>query len=144
MCDGNNNRVQVFDLSLNFKQSFGKKGTGKGQFSYPADVDFDSRGNIYVADQNNQCIQVFTRTECHICNITQGGKKSTFLPVSLLVHSEIMYVTDHNNHKVWVMNTSGEIIATFGDTYLHSPEGIAIDKAGFVYVTSDYSKIVVF
>ena len=28
VCDSRNNRVQVFDLDLNFKQSFGKKGTG--------------------------------------------------------------------------------------------------------------------
>ena len=60
------------------------------------------------------------------------------------MHDESLYVTDDYNHKVWVMNTSGETIATFGVGFLRSPEGITIDEDGFVYVTSDYSKIVVF
>ena len=34
VCDSSNNRVQVFDLDLNFKRSFGKKGGGKGQFNF--------------------------------------------------------------------------------------------------------------
>ena len=45
---------------------------------------------------------------------------------------------------VHVMSTSGEIMVTFGDGYLRHPEGITIDKVGFVYVTSHASKIVVF
>ena len=55
-----------------------------------------------------------------------------------------IYVTDYGNDCVYVMNTSGEVIATFGSGYLRRPEGITMDKAGFVYVTSDSSKIVVF
>ena len=42
------------------------------------------------------------------------------------------------------MNTSGEIIATFGGEHLSTPEGITVDKDGFMYVTSHFSKIVVF
>ena len=141
VCDSRNNRVQVFDLDLDFKRSFGKSGTGKGQFNFPADVDFDSSGNIYVTDIKNHRIQVFTCTEHHIRSI---GNERVFRPVSLLMHNENMYVTDSCNHKVWVMNTSGEIIATFGGGYLSIPEGITVDKDGFVYVTSHFSKIVVF
>ena len=147
VCDSNNNRVQVFDLDLNFKRSFGKKGTGRGQFNFPADVDFDSCGNIYITDMENHRIQVFTCTECHIRNIiinSQLGSVGAFRPVSLLVHDEKVYVTDAGNHKVWVMTTTGETIATFGDGILRRPEGITMDKDGFVYVTSHHSKIFVF
>ena len=143
VCDSNNNRVQVFDLDLNFKRSFGKSGTGKGQFNFPADIKFDSSGNIYVTDVRNHRIQVFTCTERHIRSI--GNQRvPIFQPVSLLMHNEQLFVTDQHNHKVWVMNTSGEIIATFGGGYLRTPEGITMDKAGFVYVTSHFSKIMVF
>ena len=145
VCDSGNNRVQIFDLNLNFKRSFGKYGTGKGQFNFPGDVDFDSSGNIYVADHNNHRIQVFTCTESHVHTIILGNQRvNTFQPITLLMLDENMYVTDSHNHKVWVMNTSGEIIATFGSEYLYKPEGIAVDKAGFVYVTSHASKIVIF
>ena len=111
VCDTRNNRIQVFDLDLNFKRAFGKYETGKGQFNFPADVDFDSSSNIYVSELNNYRIQVFTCTERHIRSI--GNERvNIFRPVSLLMHNENMHVTDSRNHKVWVMNTSGEIIAT--------------------------------
>ena len=42
------------------------------------------------------------------------------------------------------MSTTGEAIATFGGGILRNPEGITMDKDGFVYVTSHYSKIFVF
>ena len=37
-----------------------KSGSGDGQFKNPYDVAFDNTGNIYVADQNNHRVQVFT------------------------------------------------------------------------------------
>ena len=142
VCDSRNGRVQVFDLDLNFKRSFGKCGRGKGQFIFPADVDFDSSGSIYVTDFPSNHIQIFTSTEHHIRSI--GNNILGFEPVSLLMHNENIYVTDFYNHCVYVINTSGEVIATFGNGYLRNPEGITMDKDGFVYVTSDQSKIVVF
>ena len=143
VCDSLNHRVQVFNLDLNFKRSFGKKGTGRGQFNFPADIDFDSCGNIYITDMENHRIQVFTCTECHIHNINRA-RINTFRPVSLLVHDKNLYVTDAGNHSVWVMSTTGETIATFGGGILRSPEGITMDKDGFVYVTSHYSMIFMF
>ena len=85
---------------------------------------------------------VFTCTDNHIHTIFP--KNQIFKPVSLLIHHEIIYVTDDYSNEVWVMSTSGETIATFGGEHLKGPEGITMDKAGFVYVTSDHSKIVIF
>ena len=129
ICDSDNNRVQVFDLDLNFKRSFGKKGTGKGQFNFPADVNFDLSCNIYVTDNRNHRIQVFTAyNERHICTIGDQALQ----PVSLFMHGDHVYVTDELNHQVMVMNTLGEVVTKFGSGYLNSPEGITIDKDGFV------------
>ena len=145
VCDSNNNRVQVFDLNLNFIRSFGIYGTGIGQFNFPADVDFDSHDKIYINDTKNYRIQVFTCAEHHIHTIVpEDPKVNLFLPVSLIMHDENLYVTDRFSRKVWVINTSGEVITTFGDGYLREPEGITMDKAGFVYVTSHKEKIVIF
>ena len=143
VCDSKNNRVQVFDLDLNFKRSFGKKGTGRGQFDFPADINFDSKGNIYVTDIKNHRIQVFSpHSERHIHTI-QGD--AAFEPVSLLIHGNYIYVTDGGHHEVRVLDTeSRESISKFGNEYLLKPEGVTIDKDGFVYVTSHHSKIVIF
>ena len=143
VCDSHNHRVQVFDLDLNFKRSFGKKGTGRGQFNFPADINFDSKGNIYVTDIRNHRIQVFSsHSERHIHTIKGDA---AFEPVGLFTHGNHIYVTDGGHHEVRVIDTeSREFISKFGNEYLLKPEGITIDRDGFVYVTSHHSKIVIF
>ena len=58
VCDTRNNRIQVFDLDLNFVRSIGSRGSGRGEFDRPFDVKFDTAGNMYVADRGNGRVQV--------------------------------------------------------------------------------------
>ena len=58
VCDRNNHRIEVFDLDLNFVRSFGRRGSGRGEFNAPSDVKFDTAGNMYVAESNNGRVQV--------------------------------------------------------------------------------------
>ena len=60
MADSNNHRVQVLNPDLTFSHTFGKKGSGKGQFQYPRGIASDSTGKVYVTDRDNHRIQVFT------------------------------------------------------------------------------------
>ena len=39
--------------------SWGESGTDEGQFSLPHNIDTDSNGLVYVADRENQRIQIF-------------------------------------------------------------------------------------
>jgi len=54
-----NDRVVVFDKNGKYLRSWGKLGTGPGEFSQPHSLVLDSRGRVYVADRNNARIQVF-------------------------------------------------------------------------------------
>jgi len=54
-----NDRVVVFDKSGKYIRSWGKLGTGPGEFSQPHSVVLDSKDRVYVADRNNARIQVF-------------------------------------------------------------------------------------
>ena len=123
VCDSGNNRIQVFDLDLNFKRSFGRKGTGKGQFIGPQDNDFDSYGCIYITEGRNNHIQVFTSSERHIRTIENQRHCPIKLnnPVSLLMHQNHIYVTNCYMGNVVVIGMSGEIITTFGDEHLSRP-----------------------
>ena len=60
MADWDNDRVQVLNSDLTFSNTFGKKGSGKGQFDSPWGIACDSTGKVYVADTGNHRIQVFT------------------------------------------------------------------------------------
>ena len=58
VCDSENNRIQVFDLDLNFVRSIGSLGKGRGVFNKTQDVKFDTTGNMYVAECGNGRVQV--------------------------------------------------------------------------------------
>jgi NHL repeat len=54
-----NNRVVHIDKNGKYVGSWGRLGTGRGEFSIPHAIALDSRGRVYVADRNNTRIQVF-------------------------------------------------------------------------------------
>nr|XP_006816746.1 PREDICTED: uncharacterized protein LOC102803805 [Saccoglossus kowalevskii] len=58
--DTGNNVVYVTDLSGKIVNQFGHKGIGFGEFNGPTDVTVDTCGNILVADNRNDRIQVLT------------------------------------------------------------------------------------
>ena len=141
VCDSKNNRIQVFDLDLNFKREFGGPSTGKGQFSFPADVAFDSSDNIYISDNENHRIQVFTPQE-HFVRFIRHKKLND--PLNMCIINDFLFVTDVKKCRIVVLKTSGEFVTTIGDGTLDYPEGIQVDQDGYVYVTSHRSKIAVY
>jgi DNA-binding beta-propeller fold protein YncE len=52
-------KVIKFDSDGNFIKAWGKKGTGPGEFDIAHSIAIDAQGLLYVADRNNQRIQVF-------------------------------------------------------------------------------------
>jgi DNA-binding beta-propeller fold protein YncE len=50
----------VSDLEPTFLYAFGDWGTEDGQFNYPGDITLDSTGRVYVADRENDRIQVWS------------------------------------------------------------------------------------
>jgi len=61
VADSKAHRVVVFDLdSGEIVMSFGSRGTGSGQFNYPSALCFSPEGDLFVVDQMNSRVQVFT------------------------------------------------------------------------------------
>jgi DNA-binding beta-propeller fold protein YncE len=56
---GTNNRIAKFDKDGKFLKSWGQTGTENGQFNRVRSIALDAQGNVYVADEGNQRIQVF-------------------------------------------------------------------------------------
>ena len=55
--------VKVYDVSganAQFLFSFGDWGSGDGQFDYPNDITVDTTGRLYIADRENNRIQVWS------------------------------------------------------------------------------------
>ena len=112
VCDCDNDRIQVFDLDLNFVRSIGPRYTGL--FNQPHDVKFDTAGNMYVTDYCNGRVQVLDTSGQFIRAFGQEGEGKLSGPSGLHIVDKYVYVSDRNNHCIVVYETSGNFVATFG------------------------------
>ena len=139
VCDYGNHRVQTWNTELEYMNSFGCYGSGRGQFNKPSDIAQDGAGNLYVTDSYNNRVQVF---DCKGRFLSIFGKKGAAskrlnLPCSICVGpDQFIYVCENKNKCVSVFKTSGELVTSFGQ--FSNPAGTAIDDDGFVYV-GEYS-----
>ena len=134
--DRNNNRIQVFDLDLNFFQSIGSRGSGRGEFGAPSDVKFDTAGNMYVADWANERVQVMDSSGRFIREFGQG--KLTW-PSGLLIADKYVYMSDVSGRCIVVYETSGQYVTSFGrhgrdDGEFSCPYCITSCVNGFIHV----------
>jgi hypothetical protein len=58
-----NGRVYQYDQDGRMLVAFGGQGKKKGTFQSPIAIDVDSKGNLYILDQNDNSIQIFEPTE---------------------------------------------------------------------------------
>ena len=121
VCDSDNNRIQIFDLDLNFIRSIGSRGEGKGEFIKPLDIKFDTDGNMYVADwSNNGRVQVMYRSGQFI---REFGEEKLQLPSGLHIADKYVYVSDLRWQCIAVYETSGQFVTSFG--------GLGVNKGAF-------------
>ena len=132
----------------------------------PASVAFDSKGNMYIADQVNNVIRMVASGSGNISTVAgdntggySGDGKAAISaqinnPDGLAVDSKgNLYISDFSNHLIRMVNTAG-VISTFagsaaqGNGYsgdggaataaaLGFPTGIAFDSSGNLFI-SDY------
>ena len=122
-----------------------KSGSGNGQFKNPYDVAFDSTGKVYVADQNNHRVQVFTAEGDYLKQFGSYGSGSGELngPNCICIDAEdVVYVTEWHNNRVSLFAcgfSEPRFLISFGSPgsnlgQYKTPYGIALDKDGNIYV----------
>ena len=143
VCDRNNNRIQVFDLDLNFVRSIGSHGSGRGEFDAPSDVKFDTAGNMYVAEWGNKRVQVMDSSGRFI---REFGRGKLSLPLGLLIADKYVYVSDVSGRCIVVYETSGQYVTSFGrcggnEGECRFPYCITSCVDGFIHVCNDRVQI---
>ena len=125
--------------------SFGSPGTALGQFGQPQGIAFDPRdGALFVADTNNQRIQVFSaagRPVREFGSLGTGPGQFTN-PQAVGVNPVApydVYVADTGNNRVERFTNAGVFVSAFGSSgtgpgQLQFPHSIAFDPQGNVYV----------
>jgi tetratricopeptide (TPR) repeat protein len=98
--------IYIFDQDGNLIRTLGgTDGFGHGQFKYPDGIAIDSKGNVYVADSNNNRIQVFDSNGKFITKWgTPGSSDGQFgRPYGIAIDSKgNVYVADSSNYCIQV------------------------------------------
>jgi DNA-binding beta-propeller fold protein YncE/predicted nucleic acid-binding protein len=76
-------RVDMYGDTGDVLATFGENGTGPGQFNYPNDIAFDSAGRAFVADRDNNQVQVWGALAAEIPGITKITPSTAWVPFLL-------------------------------------------------------------
>ena len=139
VCDSDNDRIQVFDLDLNFVRSIGSRGKGRGEFGAPYDVKFDTAGNMYVAEFINRRVQVMDTSGQFTRVFGQEGEGKLHRPSGLHIADKYVYVSDLSGDCIVVYETSGQFVTSFGrrggkEGEFYNPYCITSCADGFIHV----------
>ncbi|MEV4598801.1 NHL repeat-containing protein [Amycolatopsis sp. NPDC049253] len=115
-----------------YQGAFGRSGRGPAQFSGPAGLTVDPRGQIWVADTGNDRVQAFTR-DGRLVRVLAGRFKA---PQAVAVdHAGNVYVADTGNNRVVQYSWWGGFAREYGAGRLDNPRGVAVDTAGRLLVS---------
>jgi streptogramin lyase len=136
-------RVSRFTQDGKFIGSFGKLGSGPGEFRTPHDIAMDSLGRLYVADRGNMRIQILDQNGGFITEWKQFGR-----PSGVYIRNDIIYVADSESdgvapHPGWKRGIrigslkDGNVLYRIPDPLemkgTSAAEGVAVDAMGNVY-----------
>lgn len=131
------------------------------RFKYPSGMTIDSAGNLYVADNGNNCIRKITPAGVVTTvagTTTAGNADGTGTAAGFSTPMDVgvdssgnLYVADGSNYRIRKITPSGVVTTLAGSTagfadatgtsaQFESPDGIVVDSTGTIYV-SDYNRI---
>ncbi len=155
VADGSD-RIDRFDAAGNLVGSFGRRGTGLGQFHFgkgggndaPAGGGMTTAGNLlFVSDSRNDRVQRFNLDGSGAAEIVPPGRLAN--PRGLANDGHRLVIADDHNHRLVVTDFGGRVMRTVGSgrgargNQFSFPFGVAIDPRGRVFVADDINQRVV-
>jgi DNA-binding beta-propeller fold protein YncE len=141
--DAGNSRVLVFDSNLRFKRTWGKYGTGDGEFREPLDLSIGKDGDtIYVSDVYNFRVQMFDPQGTFKGSWGKSGPgPGEFITLFGVAagNDGSVFATDTGRNRVQKFDAQGGFIKEWGrwgsgPGEFYKPKGIAQDRRGRVFV----------
>lgn len=140
-------RVHRFSRDGILLHSWGSPGKGPGQFYHgPAgatnveyctvhSVFVDPRGRVFVADRDNQRIEIFDPQGNYL---TEWG--GLMYPCDMWIDAQgTVYVDEGSNGRISIFSPEGQLLCHWGERgsafeFLHGPHSIWVDHYGDIYV----------
>ena len=127
-------RVLKFDKSGRFIKSWGGKGSGPGQFQVAHGIGIDRKGQLWVADRENQRIQLFTADGTFVRELKYAG-----LPCGFAIGRRSIFMVNGFAGQLLQLDLDGKVVAAlgkpgtalgeFGEAHM-----IAVSPKGEIYV----------
>ena len=141
VCDMGRSIIQVFDHNLNRKDSICTN-LGRGV----TDITSSPAGYLYVTQTEPPCVQVFTLEHSHLHSIRHEDLRYPS-GVCFDDHQQLLYVCDSTSNCIFGFRQDGEYvmkISVVEGSQLKGPQGIKLDKDGYLYVCdTGNSKVIV-
>ena len=140
---GGNDRVSVYTPEGTFVRSFGRPGSGPGEFSRPEAMRVDSRRQVlYVADACNHRVARYTldgRLLGYFGTVGQGPGELRYPYGLALLADGALAVGEYGNNRVQLFSPEGRSLKCLGRAgrapgQLAYPWGVAAAADGKVYV----------
>ena len=145
--------VFKFDKTGKPIKHWGEYGTGPGQFDQPHSLAFDGKGRLYIADRNNNRVQIFDQDGNYISEVHQWSRPSgIFIDIkhNMLCSADSESESVSLNHNGWHRglrcgslkdgkiafyipdpNTKTRAADNYNGT--SAAEGVAVDAQGNIY-----------
>jgi DNA-binding beta-propeller fold protein YncE len=152
VCEGHasgpdaNARVLKFDRTGKWLMSWGRKGTGPGEFDQPHALAIDSRGRLFVADRGNNRLQIFSQDGTLLDTWLQFSRASGIF----IDRNDVLYAADSESGSIepsrpeWQRGIrigsarTGEVTMFIPDPVTQTrntsaAEGVAVSRGGIIY-----------
>ncbi|HTO42983.1 MAG TPA: peptidyl-alpha-hydroxyglycine alpha-amidating lyase family protein [Burkholderiales bacterium] len=138
-------RISVFSKDGRYIRSFGRWGSGPGEFRTPHDIAMDARGRLFIADRGNMRVQILEQDGRFVAEWKQFGR-----PSGVYMRDGLLYVADSESngfasaaHPGWKRGirvgrlSDGAVLYRIPDPLemagTSAAEGLAVDAKGNVY-----------
>jgi sugar lactone lactonase YvrE len=135
-------RVLKFDASGKFIKSWGGLGTEPGKFNVAHGVTFDAKGQLWVADRENERIQIFDTDGKFIREIKYAG-----LPCGMQIGSQYVYMVNGFAGQLLRLDLDGKVLAAIGKSgkglgEFGEAHYVAVSPKGDIYVADTVNSAV--
>ncbi|MFC2155948.1 6-bladed beta-propeller [Acidobacteriota bacterium] len=145
--DTRNHQVLCFDQPGQLRFSFGKRGSGEGEFNFPTHIAADG-DYLYVTDAMNFRVQIFDHKGQFVRAFGSHGRggghfsKPKGIAVSRKKH---VFVADAMFDNIQVFNLKGDFLSYFGgpgqqDGQFWMPSGIMVDRDDTIWLADTFNR----
>ena len=137
--DYSQHKIHVFSNERKHIRVFGQKGSGEGQLNNPFGLAVDSAGLVYVANGNNNRVEVLREDGTFVRQIGVG---QLTCPRNVAIYNQQVHVADSGNHRISIYTKQGQLVRHIGEPgsgpgQFNWPIAVAFSPDGDEYISDN-------